>query len=67
MKLQPYQLKIVHFRNFRKISQPTLARIAGISKGQMWKMEKEPRCNPTLWSLQKVAKALRVDIATLIS
>jgi len=53
-------------RNARNLSQEKLARLAYVANNTIIKMESGENKNPTLETLQKVAKALNVSVDELI-
>ena len=57
-------LKIKFERQKKGYSQETLALEAGLSRNAIWKIE-SGRVSPTIESLEKIAKALEIDFATL--
>ena len=57
--------KIKLERNKRDLSQQELALRAGIDKNTVWKIE-TGQVSPTINTLEKIAKALEIDFATLI-
>lgn len=52
--------KIIYYRNFRKISQKTLAQLSGVSEGAIRKYESGTR-NPKPAQLSAIASALGLD------
>lgn len=64
---QKFSRNIVRLRKQRGWSMPTLAAKAGMPKGTLQKMETWLDANPTLRSLERVAKALGVDVAVIVS
>jgi len=52
-------------RNRRRMTQQELAAKAGISRGYLARLE-TARQDPTLTTLEKLAKALRVKVARLL-
>ena len=56
--------KIKLERNKRDLSQLELANLAGVDKNTIWKIE-TGQVSPTLDTLEKIAKALDMDFATL--
>lgn len=56
--------KIKLERNKRDLSQQELALRAGIDKNTVWKIE-TGQVSPTIITLEKIAKALEIDFATL--
>jgi transcriptional regulator with XRE-family HTH domain len=67
MSRQLFQTRIIEARAQQKMTRNALARRAGISQGQMWKMENQPDANPTLRYLEKVAVALKIQVIKLLS
>ena len=67
MKLQKFSRNIIRLRKQRGWSQPELAARAKMPKGTVFKMETWPDANPTLHSLERVAKALGVDVSLIVS
>lgn len=51
-------------RNKRDLSQQELAMRAGLDKNTIWKIE-TGQVSPTIITLEKIAKALEIDFATL--
>ncbi len=51
-------------RNKRDLSQQELAMRAGVDKNTIWKIE-TGQVSPTIITLEKIAKALEIDFATL--
>ena len=51
-------------RNKRDLSQQELAMRAGVDKNTIWKIE-TGQVSPTVITLEKIAKALEIDFATL--
>ena len=52
-------------RERRRMTQEELARAAGLSRGYLARLE-TARQDPTLSTLEKLAKALRVNVARLL-
>lgn len=46
------------------LSQESLANISGVSRNAIWKIE-SGKVSPTIETLEKLAKALKIDFATL--
>ena len=57
-------LKIKFERQKKGFSQEALALESGLSRNAIWKIE-SGRVSPTIESLEKIAKALEIDFATL--
>lgn len=57
-------LKIKFERQKRGLSQEELALEAGLSRSAIWKIESR-KVFPTIESLEKIARALGIDFATL--
>lgn len=57
-------LKIKFERQKKGFSQEALALEAGLSRNAIWKIE-SGKVSPTIESLEKIAKALEIDFATL--
>ena len=57
-------LKIKFERQKKGISQENLADMSGLSRNAIWKIE-SGRVSPTIDSLEKIAKALDMDFASL--
>ena len=57
-------LKIKFERQKKGMSQESLADISGLSRNAIWKIE-SGRVSPTIDSLEKIAKALEMDFASL--
>ena len=57
---------IKKLRNAKDLSQEKLARLADVANNTIIKMESGENKNPTLETLQKVAKALNVSVDELI-
>ena len=57
---------IKKLRNAKNLSQEKLARLADVANNTIIKMESGENKNPTLETLQKVAKALNVSVDELI-
>lgn len=57
-------LKIKFERQKRGLSQEELALEAGLSRSAIWKIESR-KVSPTIESLEKIARALGIDFATL--
>lgn len=51
-------------RNKKDLSQQELAMRAGVDKNTIWKIE-TGQVSPTIITLEKIAKALEIDFATL--
>ena len=58
-------MRIKRLRARQKLSQAELARRAGISHGYLARLE-TGRQDPTITTLEKLAKALRVKVRTLL-
>lgn len=58
-------IRLRQFREKRDMTQEELAAKAGISRGYLARLE-TARQDPTLSTLEKLAKALRVKVADLI-
>jgi len=58
--------KVRALRLEKNISLPELAERAGVSKGFLSQLENDEESNPSLDTLNKVAKALNVTLAALI-
>jgi transcriptional regulator with XRE-family HTH domain len=58
-------MRIKRLRADRKITQATLAKRAGISHGYLARLE-TGRQDPTITTLEKIAKALKVNVAELL-
>jgi transcriptional regulator with XRE-family HTH domain len=58
-------MRIKQLRKKRKMSQVALAEAAGISRTYLARLETS-RQDPTLSTLEKLAKALNVDVAKLL-
>jgi transcriptional regulator with XRE-family HTH domain len=58
-------MRIKKLREARALSQEELAKRAGISRGYLARLE-TARQDPTLSTLEKLAKALKVDVAQLL-
>ncbi|MBQ6515713.1 helix-turn-helix transcriptional regulator [bacterium] len=52
-------------RNKKNLSQQELALRAGVDKNTIWKIE-TGQVSPTINTLEKIAKALEIDFATLL-
>ena len=61
---QKISKKIKLERTKRDLSQLELANMAGVDKNTIWKIE-TGQVSPTLDTLEKIAKALDMDFATL--
>ena len=61
---QKISKKIKLERNKRDFSQQELALRAGVDKNTIWKIE-TGQVSPTIITLEKIAKALDIDFATL--
>ena len=57
-------LKVKFERQKKGISQEELAALSGLSRNAIWKIE-SGRVSPTIDSLEKIAKALKMDFASL--
>ncbi|KPJ55582.1 hypothetical protein AMJ49_06800 [Parcubacteria bacterium DG_74_2] len=57
---------IKRFRKEKNISQDRLSKLADVSLNLIAKLELENNQNPTIETLQKIAKALGVSIENLI-
>lgn len=57
-------LKIKFERQKQGLSQEEFALKAGLSRNAIWKIE-SGRVSPTLDTLEKIARALNIDFATL--
>lgn len=58
--------KIRALRTDRKITLPTLANRAGISKGLLSKIETDESSNPSVSTLYKIAEGLELTIADIL-
>lgn len=58
-------MRIRYLRNKKKLSQEDLALNAGINKNYLSDLERGSR-NPTLKILEKLAKALEINLETLM-
>ena len=58
---------IKKLRNAKNLSQEKLARLADVANNTIIKMESGENRNPTLETLQKVAKALSISVDELIN
>lgn len=58
--------RIQHLRLERQITLPELAERAGVSKGLLSQLENAEAPNPSLDTLNKIAKALSITIAVLL-
>lgn len=58
---------IKKIRQKRGISQDRLSKLADVSTNTIAKLETDPEPNPTLETLQAIAKALDVSVDNLIS
>lgn len=58
--------KIRALRTDRKITLPTLAERAGISKGLLSKIETDESSNPSVSTLYKIAEGLELTIADIL-
>lgn len=58
--------RIRALRNEKNINLPELAEKAGVSKGFLSQLENDDEANPSLDSLNKVAKALGITLAALL-
>jgi transcriptional regulator with XRE-family HTH domain len=58
--------RIQHLRLERQITLPDLADLAGVSKGLISQLENAEAPNPSLDTLHKIAKALKVSLAVLL-
>lgn len=65
MALERIGMRIKVLREKRGLSQEELATRAGISRGYLARLE-TGRHEPTLTTLEKLAKALRVKVARLL-
>lgn len=66
-KLQTFSVRIRLLRVASRISLPKLASKAGIGKSLLFKIETNPKANPTISTLKKISRALGVDVSTLVS
>ena len=57
-------LKIKFERQKKGLSQEALALEAGLSRNAIWKIE-SGRVSPTIETIEKIARALEIDFATL--
>lgn len=57
---------IKRFRKEKNISQDRLSKLADVSLNLIAKLELENNQNPTIETLQKIAKALDVEVDNLI-
>ena len=57
--------RLVSLREDRGLSQTTLAAKAGISREYLWRLE-TGRQDPTLGTLERLAKALKVKVTELL-
>lgn len=58
--------RLKFIRESRKITQSTLAKLAGMTQATIANIEKENK-SPSIETLEKIAKALDIHIATLFS
>jgi transcriptional regulator with XRE-family HTH domain len=58
-------MRIKEWRKRRKLSQEELAEKAGISRGYLARLE-TARQDPKLSTLEKVARALKIDVTKLL-
>jgi transcriptional regulator with XRE-family HTH domain len=58
-------MRIKEWRKRRKLSQEELAERAGISRGYLARLE-TARQDPKLSTLEKVARALKIDVTKLL-
>lgn len=58
--------KIKFERMKLELSQDDLAELSGLSKNTIWKIECG-KVSPTVDSLEKIAKSLKIDLAELIN
>ena len=59
-------MKIKVIRQSRGLSQRELAEKAGISREYVWRLE-QAKQDPTLGTLEKIARALRVKLTELLT
>jgi len=59
--------KIKKLRRAKGLSQDRLSKLADVSYNSIIKLEREEITNPTIKTLQKIAKALEVQVDDLIS
>jgi len=60
------QMNIRKFREKKGLSQEKLARLADVANNTIIKIESGENQNPTLETLQKIAKALDITIDNLV-
>ncbi|RYD83226.1 MAG: helix-turn-helix domain-containing protein [Verrucomicrobiaceae bacterium] len=58
--------RIRSLRLERQMTLPALAECTGLSKGLLSKLENTPESNPSLETLQKIAKALKVTLSDFL-
>ncbi len=58
--------RIATLRQIKGLSVPSLAEVAGVSKGYLWQLENGEDPNPSLGVLTKIATALETTTAELL-
>jgi len=61
----PLSINLKKLREKKKLSQDRLAKLADIANNTIIKIEQGENTNPTLATLKKIAKALRVGLDEL--
>ncbi|MCK4520841.1 helix-turn-helix transcriptional regulator [Candidatus Parcubacteria bacterium] len=65
-KLSTIAKSIKYYRKRFNLSQDKLSKLAGVAYNTIVKIESGENSNPTIETLTKIAKALKVDISDLI-
>lgn len=66
MKLQSFSREITLYRKLRGLTIPELAHKARVPKSGLWKIETNPKANPTITTLRKISRALGIDVRALL-
>lgn len=64
--VNPVGLNLLALRHSAGLSLERLADIANLSKDILWRMENGLKPNPTLLTMQKIARALKVSVVALV-
>jgi DNA-binding XRE family transcriptional regulator len=65
-RVVPYQARIVALRKEQRLSQEKLAQRADLSFTTVRRIEMDPKASPTLITIEKIAKALGVEVRDLL-
>lgn len=63
---QKFSRNIVRLRKQMNLTQPQLAKKARISGSVLFAIENSPEANPSIHTLEKIARAIGVDTAYLL-